>query len=437
MTGQETVLTILAAFSFTLAVAYLLQAAFVYRTVGRHLYASICAFGLLVYIYFQIRLISSSTSDIQVLLYHRYKAFGLFLTMIGWGYTVYSSYFKGYITHHIFAVVSIPFFVLACFPYFSYMPIEEKIFSISNFQWIYRGATPKLFMWLYIGITVSFAILTAIRFIFVKMKTRKKVLGILAFLPLIVGISDIMALLGLSHLPMTLEISMLLFLFSMSALFLLEERDNHKTLKALAESLEDEVEKRTEQLREANRNLLRAATTDLLTGLYNRQELYRKIEQEKKRVSRMENGGFFTVAFIDLDNFKFYNDTFGHHLGDFVLTKFASMLKQTLRLSDVCARFGGDEFIVIFTGTPIAEAERSVKRLYDSFKEEQSFKASIEEFLEREVQIPDVYKLGFSTGLAEYHAGLDAMRLLEDADRALYSAKQAGKNRYRIWDVVQ
>lgn len=157
------------------------------------------------------------------------------------------------------------------------------------------------------------------------------------------------------------------------------------------------------------------AAVDLLTGLATFRVLRDRLEHEVERSKRSDEG--FAVMFIDLDRFKHLNDRFGHEAGNEVLKAVAAEIRSAVRASDLAARYGGDEFVVILTRTDLHGARRVAEAL----------RAGIEGVGRRlgyEVGVVTV-----SIGLAEFDpASPGEGDLLVTADRALYQAKAAGRN---------
>ncbi|MCX7921329.1 MAG: GGDEF domain-containing protein [Clostridia bacterium] len=200
-----------------------------------------------------------------------------------------------------------------------------------------------------------------------------------------------------------------------------------------------EVTQKNGQLNEANKKLLKSATTDLLTGIYNRQALHAKLEEEGKRTRIYENGKCrgFSILFIDMDNFKYYNDTFGHRVGDLILYKFAEVLKSVVRKGDFLVRYGGDEFIVLLPETGIEAASLVATNIQQELIKLRQFKSEIEEFIGKRIDISEKHKLSCSIGIAEYGSDSNDMEtILQQADKALYFAKHMGKNQYKCWPDV-
>ena len=179
------------------------------------------------------------------------------------------------------------------------------------------------------------------------------------------------------------------------------------------------------------------ATTDLLTGLCNRHQIVQLLTREEDRVERYQgrDGKSFSLLFIDLDNFKYYNDSFGHVAGDLVLKLFAELLQGTLRKSDTAARYGGDEFLILLPNTTETSALNLAHRILGMVGATKGYMKEIAQLLGRDIVLPQEQYLGCSIGLTSYdiasnQTGTD---LLAAADQALYEAKSAGKHCVRIW----
>lgn len=166
--------------------------------------------------------------------------------------------------------------------------------------------------------------------------------------------------------------------------------------------------------------LERQANYDFLTGLPNRNLLADRLEQAISRVQR--SGGFLAVVLIDLDGFKFVNDTLGHAAGDELLVVVAQRLRHSLRSSDTVARQGGDEFVLVLNGGEHIETTISLlDRILDVVRQPIELQG-------RELQI------GASLGVALYQHGHDnAETLLKHADMAMYAAKKRGRNNFQFF----
>ncbi len=163
----------------------------------------------------------------------------------------------------------------------------------------------------------------------------------------------------------------------------------------------------------------RNATTDALTGLHNRHAMEDTFPREVSRC--LQNGQPVSLIMIDVDQFKSFNDLFGHVAGDRVLTAVARILQKQFRPRDLLVRFGGDEFAVLLPGIGAQEAMAIAERV------RQSVSGSTGESDDSLIQVP----VQISMGIAELEAGGTFESLLRAADAALYRAKDAGRNTVR------
>jgi diguanylate cyclase (GGDEF)-like protein/PAS domain S-box-containing protein len=163
--------------------------------------------------------------------------------------------------------------------------------------------------------------------------------------------------------------------------------------------------------------LQRLAQHDSLTGLYNRRRFEEELDRQLDYVRRHGSGG--AVLMFDLDNFKAINDTHGHAAGDEVLRIVAQVLREILRGTDISGRLGGDEFAIILPETDTAGAEVVAGKLVDMIRDRMMNAA-------REVT-PKA-----SVGIATYEDSRSKDEVLAAADEAMYEAKRAGGDRYRL-----
>lgn len=170
------------------------------------------------------------------------------------------------------------------------------------------------------------------------------------------------------------------------------------------------------QLRETTLKLELMARTDMLTELANRRDMSERLEMESARSAR--SGQTFGVILFDIDNFKRVNDTYGHDAGDRVLISVAETFRAVLRGSDVCARWGGEEFLILCPETDL-EQTRAVAEKCRQAVERREFPQGLE-FL----------RITISGGVsATRQPQYTWERMLRDADTALYEAKNSGKNK--------
>ncbi len=168
-------------------------------------------------------------------------------------------------------------------------------------------------------------------------------------------------------------------------------------------------------IRQARDRALRAALSDELTGLSNRRYMMDRLA----RALGPGWTGHVTVVLLDLDHFKKVNDSHGHDVGDRVLRHFAGLLQENIRRDDAAGRLGGEEFLLIMP-TMLPRAEEAAERLLQAVRQS--------------VPVDSLPELRYtcSAGIATAYAGESVKSLLKRADDALYAAKHAGRDRYRI-----
>lgn len=168
----------------------------------------------------------------------------------------------------------------------------------------------------------------------------------------------------------------------------------------------------------------RLANTDSLTNLYNRRVFGERLQQEIDRALRYYRP--LSLAMIDIDYFKAYNDLHGHVQGDQVLIEVARSLKTLCRATDMVARYGGEEFVLLLPETDSASAEALGNRLREYIAQQ---------------RLPGVERLPgktltISMGIASYTPPATKEALIETADMALYQAKRSGRNRVVVRPCV-
>lgn len=180
----------------------------------------------------------------------------------------------------------------------------------------------------------------------------------------------------------------------------------HSTLQAHQETLKGMMNQ-----------LQKLATTDSLTGLANRRHF---MEVANRRLTLLGPGQQLGIALIDLDHFKRINDLYGHAAGDEVLQVFAELAGQRLRDEDLVARFGGEEFILLLGNATLDSLTQCVERLRQAFS------------AHRFANLPDNVSCTFSAGLVLVNHGDALETRINQADQALYLAKDSGRNCLQI-----
>ncbi|MDX8399404.1 MAG: GGDEF domain-containing protein, partial [Gallionellaceae bacterium] len=161
---------------------------------------------------------------------------------------------------------------------------------------------------------------------------------------------------------------------------------------------------------------------DSLTGLLNHTTIKEQLEREVARAKRQ--GLPLTFAMVDIDLFKKVNDTYGHPAGDRVIKSLARLLKQRLRENDLIGRYGGEEFAVVLVDTDGASAITVLDSIRKDFSQLHHL-ADDKEFTTT-----------FSCGIATFNGSNSSAKLCDEADKALYKAKHAGRNQIMLADTT-
>ena len=164
-----------------------------------------------------------------------------------------------------------------------------------------------------------------------------------------------------------------------------------------------------------NRLLKDLSQTDALSGLYNRRYMNKRLEEEIMKHQRY--GTAFSVLLLDIDYFKKINDTFGHDKGDLVIKKISSLIQKNIRNTDICARWGGEEFLILASNSDLSGAVKLANNLKDLI-ENSDFEIN--------------NKVTVSIGVSSMNKHLEEESLLKLVDNALYKAKEKGRNRVEI-----
>ena len=183
------------------------------------------------------------------------------------------------------------------------------------------------------------------------------------------------------------------------------------------QSTREHLRRQKAELAQALEQIRQLATHDDLTGLLNRRAMLDRMQLEQRHSLR--SGSPLLIAQLDIDHFKAVNDTHGHAAGDLVLQRFADTVRRNVRDTDVLARWGGEEFVLLLCDTPAADAVALMERLRQAV---QAMQVPV-------AQGGQPITVTVSIGLAR-HAPADPLAgTLERADRALYAAKAGGRNR--------
>lgn len=194
--------------------------------------------------------------------------------------------------------------------------------------------------------------------------------------------------------------------------------------------------KAREEIKEMNQKLQKSAVTDLLTGLLNRQGFSKKIDDfvTSVKLGKHDDCGA-TVMYMDLDNFKFCNDTYGHAVGDAILVAFSRMFEDVVGSKGYIVRYGGDEFLAILPGYLKEEGIEMAKKMYAEIIHRNYFIPEIEAKIQGAANVPQGQRVSCSIGIADMpHYDQENMNLaLKHADKKLYVIKKNGKSDFAVW----
>lgn len=178
------------------------------------------------------------------------------------------------------------------------------------------------------------------------------------------------------------------------------------------------LKKVKEELEEKNKKLNELILMDSLTGLYNHNYIYQRLEEEIEKSERYKKN--LAVIMFDIDDFKKINDNYGHIKGDEILKKVAEYLKNSFRRVDIVGRYGGEEFMIILPETDFEKACLSAERARKNI-------ANRNFALDKNVTV--------SGGVAQFLHGENTLILVDRADKGMYKAKNNGKNRVEIENI--
>jgi len=185
--------------------------------------------------------------------------------------------------------------------------------------------------------------------------------------------------------------------------------------------LEEKVRQRTLELEESNRELKLLASVDPLTGLFNRRYFTKSSEQILEIAKR--NKTALSIIMLDIDDFKNVNDTHGHKCGDDVIVSVATIIKESIRKSDVACRFGGEEFVVLLPETDAKGAHAIAEKIRSLAQTRVACRVNSENIL-----------VSLSLGVSQYDTTKDESieAIINRADSAMYASKEGGKNQTSI-----
>ena len=226
------------------------------------------------------------------------------------------------------------------------------------------------------------------------------------------------------------SVGVLIFIFCNAIILMRLAVKTTANLEQLTQGLEKSVKMRTRKLEQVNRELFDRSITDKLTGINNRHEYTRVIKYENARFKR--TGNHYASLYLDLDNFKYINDNFGHAAGDKVLVMFTSILKKCSRDSDYLFRMGGDEFYLLMTEISSSQdALKLAERVHSELEKAEYFINELKDYTKKLIQFPKGKEFSVTIGISSTDIkNTDSLEdLLIQSDLALIEAKASGKNK--------
>ena len=191
----------------------------------------------------------------------------------------------------------------------------------------------------------------------------------------------------------------------------------------------------TRQIYEMNKKLYQSAVTDQLTGVYNRKGLYQRIDRIVADIEDGKQNTQMALMFVDLDNFKYYNDYYGHDIGDLILKCMATIFKKIAVGKGYVFRYGGDEFILLVKNNNHLILQNMAERVYKEIESADGFREQIEKEIEHEVGEDAPKNISCSIGIAttsEARTHQDVLEMMKQADKLLYEIKQEVKGTYKF-----
>ena len=189
------------------------------------------------------------------------------------------------------------------------------------------------------------------------------------------------------------------------------------TLEEALEAREKQYKELAKELELKNISLSERVSIDNLTGIKNRYYFDERIKEEVDLAKRQKAS--FSLLLFDLDHFKLVNDNFGHDVGDKVLKRVTDAVSKIIRSYDIFARWGGEEFVVLMPNTTEAEAVPAAEKIRKTVED---------------ISHPDIEKITISIGIAIWELDDDVDQIFVKADKALYTAKNQGRNRVIVYN---
>ena len=191
------------------------------------------------------------------------------------------------------------------------------------------------------------------------------------------------------------------------------KKGDEKKLHALDPKFREKIQDLLENMHESISLLYEAATHDEKTGLYNNKFFETELKMEMDKAQRKQEK--LSLMILDIDFFKKINDVHGHMKADELLARLAKVIQKQIRISDIAARFGGEEFVILLPETSFEKAKKLASRLKTAIRKDK--------FLNK-------YNLTVSGGITEFKLKDNKNKFMHRADKALYQAKKTGRDKF-------
>lgn len=196
--------------------------------------------------------------------------------------------------------------------------------------------------------------------------------------------------------------------------------DDKKFFSAIASTVASAIERARSYEKAQKESML-----DNLTGLYNRRFFFDNMARQTSRAVRY--GETFSIIMLDIDYFKYFNDTYGHLIGDEILKNLASVIKMHIRQSDIVARYGGEEFIILLPRISKEDAVFTAEKI----------RIVVEDELAQSIKNKDIDRISITAGVSTYQEdGTTSQEIIDSADRFMLLGKQKGRNKV-IWSLSE
>ncbi|MBN2509276.1 MAG: diguanylate cyclase [Spirochaetales bacterium] len=432
----QTALFAAALVSFLLMCYYAFQGFMIRRTIGPRGFLAASSLGCLIFIAAELTLGSADDPALLLQLFRLQMAGGL-IAAASWFVTVYLMLFPQKRIPLFGIVVTASSLVLTPTPLLQTLPVKNHLLMIAGIDFSFRTGTPQA------GLLVAAVFITAAyalglyRSFTSENGYKKKTLGFIVFLPGIVAAVHGAVYMTSAYYIHAVTITTFVLLNFMALVLLFDDKRLYTELHSMYTQLQQELHEQHELIDDLNDELLNTSIYDSVTGLYNRKELYDRMTSEMSRALRHNRE--LMLVYIDLDNFGYYNNEYGHYAGDFILKEFGEILMNITRKADCVARFGSDEFMLLLPETNMNGAVKVLENIWAVLGTRNGFSAGLSEFLQRDIEVPRERYLDFCAGLnciigSREGAGQTSIEdLVFQTRTALSAAKRIGPGNYAVY----